>query len=89
MGEKHWGPGLAGEVENMAPCLIPLKVLLAKTMARSPRRCRVLGSRSQAPVTPWDPHLGWPTTVGGIPELNFLLLCERKGTGIHFWCVQS
>lgn len=52
MGEKHWGPGLAGEVENMTPCLIPMKVLPAKTMGICPGRCRVLGSRSQAPVTP-------------------------------------
>lgn len=48
LGEKSWGPGLAGQGENMAPYLIPLKVAPAKTMGICLRRCRVLkaGARS-------------------------------------------
>lgn len=43
---KRWGPGLAGERENMAPYLIPQKAPPAETMGTCPRRGRVLGSRS-------------------------------------------
>lgn len=33
LGEKSWGPGLAGQVENMAQYLIPLRSLLSRQWA--------------------------------------------------------